>query len=247
MPKQSRTKPRRQPERPPDSPPDAKQGHVALHLKHPPSGICPLKDIPNKLASLAVREDELGEDGMILSMAWKRFCQTNDPVALLETFEKADQCGIYPPLDVLKALARTFRQYLAKDGRESLDDLLGLKTGQGQAPWAKNEALKKRNEFIIIQIHLLRHFFELSTEEAATMVAAKLQCPGEDKTLWNGIKEPLSIGSLVGLYERRKKYGLKVDNWIEDYVATWSRQKKMDILRKFPRESWPRWLQNSTP
>lgn len=216
-----------------------------LHLRYPPKRTWTLGDTPNNLTSLYLRDDEVGGDALFVSLYWTRFTQSNDPVELLETIVKAHDVGIFPPIGALEALARTFRRYLNKKGEESLDDLFGLKKGKG-ASWAEERYLKLRNDFLVIQIHLLKELFDLTTQEAAKMVAAKLQCKPKEHTYWCNVKEPLSIVSLTDLYGRRRKFGLKHDTWIENYVATWPRQSKLETLHKFPRKSWPLRLREGT-
>src|SRR5690606_35258618 len=99
----------------------------------------------------------------------------NNPVFAMEVFMVFHALDLYPPLWILDWLNDAFSAYLKSKGEESLDRLLGLKRNKGQTPIVKEAANIDAESKIMHAMGMIVTMLDISIEDAATMVARKLE------------------------------------------------------------------------
>jgi hypothetical protein len=176
--------------------------------------------------------------------------QAVDPVTVIEGFLLAHDAGLYPPMWVLNCLATAFRSYYDHQGRKRLDDCLGLNAGQGKN-WFREKVLRDLHYWLALQLYRLKVCFKLSLEDAATMLAAKVdEHPVKNTSIWTGIRTTFSAETLIDKYSRswRKTFGLNETN--SNSLAhpdcprhPWTPEQRRTFLLTFPRHAWPARLQ----
>jgi hypothetical protein len=138
-------------------------------LQDPPEEFCirhpfpeaTLNDYPNNLVDLYIPWSDPGvlDVASHLRGLQKEYRATGNGLCLLSAFVIAHECKLYPPMWVLKGLVRSFKSYISTKGFNSLDELLGLQPGRGQASAHKAAALRARNHSLARDIWFLTNRF----------------------------------------------------------------------------------------
>jgi hypothetical protein len=152
----------------------------------------------------------------------------SNSVFAMEVFVVLHAVGLYPPLWILNWLNDAFSDYLKSKGEESLDRLLGVKRNKGQTPVIKEAAHISAEIKIMHAIGMLISMLNISIEDAAIMVARKLES--------QGIKCPTP----EVLAERYTKRGWsKAFQLIQSSLPTISDDMKKNIIAQYPEDSIP--------
>ncbi|MBM2838804.1 MAG: hypothetical protein HW415_1429 [Deltaproteobacteria bacterium] len=167
------------------------------------------------------------------------FNETKNPVYAIETFLLAHMHGLYPPLWALEYLAGVFTEWHKANGIKKFDEVFGIKIkGKGKRTHPFEALLiEDRNERLCWQIFCLNLLFNISIEDAAKMVLARLKAiPGWDKTGWE-LRE-VEHTSLEKYYYTKgsKLYNIEP---IRNGLLKWMRDEKLSFLKSFPKKSFP--------
>lgn len=187
-------------------------------------------------------------DGIELSLELYRleFERTKNPMSLISAFVCAHEFGRTPPAWVIDHIAAVFTHYANSQGTMSLDKLFGFKRGKGQAPAIKEAHRQFRETMMMLDICTLKSFFNISTSEAAGMVAQKVcseKPSGEmdEKEAIERADQDIAFDStLADTYSRyswQKKF--RTDPYLSFLLSLNLGIDKFKYLQKFPRDSWP--------
>ncbi len=148
-----------------------------------------------------------------------------EPAEVLEAFKLAVDNKLEVPDVLLRYIAHLFGEYLAAEGRLSLDELFLLRaTGKGREKSAARLAREKRNQDRVSEMSWLRSILGVTVPEAAHMVARRLETEGK----------AVSSDSLQDTYyaERRERGNLR-DDYLDENVL------KVETISKYPDDSIP--------
>ena len=152
----------------------------------------------------------------------------NNPVFAMEVFMAFHALGLYPPLWILNWLNDAFSDYLKSKGEESLDRLLGVKRNKGQTPVIKEAAHISAEIKIMHAIGMLISMLNISIEDAATMVARKLE------------NQDIKCPTPEVLAERYTKRGWsKAFQLIQSSLPMLADDMKKNIIAQYPEDSIP--------
>lgn len=184
-----------------------------------------------------VGEHELDLNDETAGLITKRdsFLQTGNPVLAIEAFVLACRAGLYPPTWVAHFLAERFQHWHNRQGRSSLDTLLGLRPGRGRDPAFKRLFIEERNEILTIDMARLVAL-GATIDEAATMCAERLKnTENWNQSGWS--MKSIDVPTLRKLYRASTFKGngaYYLNRWSADQVRNW--------LRLFPSYSMPETL-----
>lgn len=185
--------------------------------------------------------------GDLLAMLQKGINPKAAPVGGLESFLLARALGVYPPLEVLNWIAEAFEAYWKSSGETrtksgkarplDLAVLLGLAPNKGQVSPFKKSMLSERDEQAGIDMARLKHLFAISTEQAAAMVAAKMEL----MTFPAGVTK-LKEKTLTNRYNSDWH---RWANQISTFITLDGAADKQKFLETFPRHCVPAALAKS--
>jgi hypothetical protein len=135
----------------------------------------------------------------------REYQQTKNPLALMDAITESVQAGVYPPIEVLQALAALFTQF--RQQQKSLDRVFGLTADTGG--WTAGTR-RRRWEDEYFLAHLLHDFktrIHLSTAEAAARVEEHLRRHFENLDI-----KIMSAGTLAKRYPEWKRRFKLSDN-----------------------------------
>ena len=151
----------------------------------------------------------------------------NNPIYPMEIFLTFHALGLYPPVWVLDWLSKAFSAYLKSKGEKNLDVLLGAKRTKGQTAVFK-EARAVAIECTIMEEIMLLKFLGISVENAAAMVASRLE------------SKNLKCPSAETLAERYIKRGWsKAFQVVRDSLLEIPDNVKKAIVSQYPEDSIP--------
>jgi len=215
---------------------------VAGWIKHPPHEIEADENGRVQQPALVLTEYELlervgGDPELFCALALKRGPFTN-PVHAIEAIILAHDAELYPPLEVMDWLVSCLREWHEKGGRITMDAAMALKSPKGgQTANAMREAIKAQfKEELMIELNKLRFVFDLTIQEAAGMISARL----DKNSNWNRTPFPLPSyqeGTLCDMYKKRKCRSWIPDNVVEKFRA-FSDEEKREILARYPRHGY---------
>jgi hypothetical protein len=142
------------------------------------------------------------ESRVWITVHTKEFKVSRDPLKIFEAFSAAISVGVYPPIEILQAVAAAFMCYLDAEGKQSLDQVFNLQTGQGR--WSSFTKRSKRGLalFAALLIYECKIGLDVSTEEAARRVARYLRRQPH-------LQLPYTSETLARLYPGwKKRFGL---------------------------------------
>jgi hypothetical protein len=178
------------------------------------------------------------DDGTSAAFAWQTwleahiecFERTGDPVEALEAIRLCDSAGIYPPPSVQKWFTSALWKYAEAEGREDLENLLGLRTGEKgpQIPIRRYHQKVDRDNRMWV-IHELIARFRVSIPEAVRMVWLRDYRNGNE-----------NLPSERWLEEDYRKRGKPQHKTLEK--LPFSEGQNAAFLASFPRDSLPKRL-----
>lgn len=219
-------------------PKKAEERVVYAYVKHPPEELA--EGDEKRWRGMALESDLPFEVRSTLWMkryAFKEKKGRERAVYAIEALLVAHENGQYPPLEVLDYLAGVFKDFHLAQGRKSIDRLMGLIPGKGQASAFKKLAEEERNARLCLDVHRLNRVFGVAVNDAAYMVARRL----EDTPKWDntGFKlKTIGADRLAVIYKNKwRKLFKRHDDLFQKEV--WSSQKKKDFISLFPSDSIP--------
>jgi hypothetical protein len=174
------------------------------------------------------------------------FERTKNPMHLIAAFVYAHQFGKEPPAWVLNHMAKIFKSFVEARGTVSLDKLFGFSRGKGQSPAMKEHARQQHESMVMLDICTLKSLFDLSTSEAAAMVARKIFSDKErnkefqEDDLVEADKEDSYTTTIADTYSRhswQKKF--RTDPYLSFLLSLNLNMDKIQYLRRFPKDAWP--------
>lgn len=215
---------------------------IAAWVKHPPLEMEADENGRAPPLALVLSEYELlewvgGDPELFCALAFKRG-RFNNPVHAIEAIILAHDAGLYPPLEVMDWLVSCLREWHEKGGRITMDKAMTLKSPKGgQNANAMREAVKAQfQDELMIELNKLRFVFDLTIQEAAGMISARLA----KNSNWNRTPFPLPSyeeGTLCDMYKKRKCSKYISDDVVEEFRA-FSDEKKREIVALYPRHSY---------
>jgi len=160
--------------------------------------------------------------GMSYITAIDRYRTTSNPVFAIEAFNICIKSKIYPPIDVLEWLAVGFNKFLESD--IDIEQILGLKGKfSGSTRPSRGSERTKRDESICQEIRALIEIFNITKEQAAEVVSARMEADQENPSLkYETIRS--EILPKMSKYEKARGYIIPVLN--ED--------EKRELLNQYP-------------
>lgn len=139
----------------------------------------PIETLHIKLGdSFQSESDNLLSDArMQIEFRRMMFEKTDNPVYVIETFIISYRNGLYPPIWVLSWLCDHFEDWAENAGRKTLDKAFELTAGKGQTKPFEKIDIAWRNDNLCLEVWRLRHVFDISLDDACSMVSARLQTP----------------------------------------------------------------------
>lgn len=154
-----------------------------------------------------------------------RFDSTQDPLSCLNIFVKCIEMGFYPPAEALKFISSKFKEYMNTD--DTLDSVIGL--GKRSKNAYKNS---RRDLDIVLEIDTLRHYFNITVEEAIDAVARRY----ED----NAIRlKDTTIGDIYNRDGKKQlKSGLMILHndipWMDEISEEGRMERLNELLNNYP-------------
>ncbi len=208
-----------------------------VFMRRPKPGPVPVEGLPEHYISANDLPDIEGiSEGVQLLTRQTKFNRDGDPLAAIEAFLLSNKAGIYPPLWVLDFMTGVFEHWRQRNGSESLDKLFGLSRGKGQQPALKEALRQERDQNIMLDMWRLRGLFSATLEEAAHMIARRME--DED---WDGTG--LNLGDLTAdtILDKYRKDGWAqlFSKYPDSYLPKWNQDKRDKYLALFPADSYP--------
>jgi len=184
------------------------------------------------------RAEEADLDTMVSLNVVKKeeFLETQNPFIALEAFVEARERGVSPPNWALSFVTRVFRQYYYSPRKDidNLDSLFGLHRGKGQERPFATVLNKQRDLTLCLDVFRLKTLFGFSIEDAAAMVARRLE---ESKKSKDGVRK-ICAKTIQNKYS---KYGKEFEEFSFDKKLKdmMSFEEKDAFLNSFPKDSLP--------
>jgi len=152
------------------------------------------------------------------------FREEKNPASALEAFIAINEAGFYPPDDLLDWLSECFQKWFLGGGKTNLEKILKLSMiASGNTPAIESFRKHQRNLHIINEITHLMEAFKLSQEDAAEMVADRMEADNDPlKISFSTIRRDI----LPIMVSDKKKKG-----WS---VAILDDESKIKLLKKYP-------------
>ncbi len=161
------------------------------------------------------------------------FKESGNPVHAIESIILCHEAGLYPPLFVMDWLVGALNEWHSQCGQIKMDKAMGLnKPGRGNPMQQAVREEWKQN--LMIELNRLRHMFDLTTNEAATMIVTRL-----DATDWNQSPYTLQYSetTLVQDYEGKGAEIFKDWEVIKKYQDSTDEEKR-EVLSHYPELSY---------
>jgi len=150
-----------------------------------------------------------------------------NPHSALAVFVKCVEFGYYPPPEILHYISDRFKLYMQND--ISLDD--SMRVTKNKKNYYYN---RHRNIYLIIEIDTLRHYFNISHDDAVTAVCRRYEV--------NGVE--LSGTTITDIYYRNGKKEMdKSLKYLHDDIellnemsGEYSENKKLELLKQYPQD-----------
>lgn len=213
-----------------------------FYIKRPPANIL-MSDFPDKVPNLYVPVMDQGilDFSAHLRALQKEYRRTKNGMYLVSAFLLTHETRYFPPLWVLDAMSAAFKAYWEKPQTESIEALLRLKSGRGQAPPYQSAARRARDYDIAQDMWLLIHKFGLTVEEAAEVAQGKLGLPSQRKIRWGeSLNQTFSHDSLTKLYSTKwkKAFGFTKTSF-DTNASNYSSKFWAHFISEFPTANLP--------
>jgi len=102
-----------------------------------------------------------------IQLCLQKWHEDHDAVAALDAFVYCYEAGVYPPTWVMDWIGQALTQYLDEGGASSIEGLLGLKPGRGQANPLNKREREGKTSLLAHSAWLWVRVFGITTGEAA--------------------------------------------------------------------------------
>lgn len=164
------------------------------------------------------------------------FEDTKSPLDMMEVFLASIDAGVYPPVSILKALAKAFQAVVDGEGKVKLDQALGLRgTGRGNNWTAFTNQKRRGTTFWRASV-----IFALTTMRDSTGKKISQEAAADRLSFFLELHPLLKFYTVEGLldsYSRTwtKRFRLdREDSASSVHPANWTPARRAAFLQNFP-------------